>query len=40
MSEAQARAIMKKIKPVMDEKLIWFAYYQDRPVAFFIAFQK
>jgi GNAT superfamily N-acetyltransferase len=37
MPAAQARSIMKKLKPVMDEKLIWFAYYNDEPVAFFIA---
>ena len=37
MSALQARSIMKKIKPVMDEKLIWFAYYNYEPVAFFIA---
>jgi GNAT superfamily N-acetyltransferase len=37
MSAAQAQSIMKKMKPVMDEKLLWFAYYQDEPVGFFIA---
>lgn len=36
MASAQAKAIMQKIKPVLDERLIWFAYYGERPVAFFI----
>jgi len=25
-----------KAKPVIDEELIWFAYYHDKPIAFFI----
>lgn len=37
MPESQARAIMRKMKPVMDEQLIWFAYYHGEPVGFFIA---
>ena len=37
MPASQARSIMRKKKPIMDEKLIWFAYYNDEPIAFFIA---
>ncbi len=37
MAASQARSIMRKMKPVMDENLIWFAYYENEPVAFFIA---
>lgn len=37
MSEAQANAIMKSLKPVIDERIMWFAYYNDEPVGFFIA---
>ena len=37
MPASQARSIMRKMKPIMDEKLIWFAYYKDEPIAFFIA---
>ena len=37
MPSSQARAIMRKLKPIMDEELIWFAYYENEPVAFFIA---
>ncbi|MCV9388841.1 hypothetical protein [Reichenbachiella ulvae] len=36
MSKDEALAIMKQLKPVLDEKLIWFAYYQNEPVAFFV----
>ncbi|MCG8477350.1 MAG: hypothetical protein MI784_17930 [Cytophagales bacterium] len=36
LSIRQANAIMKSIKPVMDEKLIWFGYYNNEPIAFFL----
>lgn len=36
MSKAQAMASMKQLKPVLDEDLVWFAYYDKEPVAFFI----
>ena len=36
MPETQARSIMRKLKPVMDPELIWFAYYNEEPVGFFI----
>jgi len=36
MTSPQAKAIMKSIKPIMDEKIIWFGYYEDEPVAFYI----
>ncbi len=29
---------LKKAKYVVDEELIWFAYFNDRPIAFFILF--
>ncbi|MEX2379140.1 MAG: hypothetical protein WD530_00225 [Vicingaceae bacterium] len=37
MEKRQAMAIMKSIKPILDEDLIYFAYYEGRPVGFFIA---
>lgn len=37
MEKRQAMAIMKTIKPILDEDLIFFAYYEGRPVGFFIA---
>ena len=36
MPKAQAMTIMKQMKPVLDEDLVWFAYYDKEPVAFFI----
>ncbi len=36
MSEDQAASIMEKMKPIIDEKIIWFAYYKGEPVAFYI----
>lgn len=36
MSKVQANAIMKQIKPIMDERLLWFAYYDGEPVGFFL----
>lgn len=31
-----AKSIMKKLKPIMDEKIIWFGYHKNDPIAFFI----
>lgn len=36
MTEEQADSIMKQMKPIIDEKIIWFAYYKANPVAFYI----
>ena len=36
MTESQSKAIIKSIKPIMDEKIIWFGYYHGDPVAFYI----
>ncbi|MCA6078300.1 hypothetical protein [Fulvivirga sedimenti] len=36
MSSLQAKAIMKQMKPIIDEKIIWFGYYENEPVAFYI----
>lgn len=33
---AQAKAMMRQFKPIMDEKIILFAYYKNEPAAFFI----
>lgn len=32
----QTVAMFRSMKPVMDEKIAWFAYYKEQPVAFFI----
>lgn len=37
MSKEQSRSIMNRLKPVLDEKLIWFAYHKDKPVGFYIS---
>lgn len=34
---AQANHIVKQMKPIMDEKLLWFSFYKDEPVAFFLS---
>ena len=36
MRKEQAMSIMKTMKPVMLEDLIWFGFYKDEPVSFFI----
>jgi hypothetical protein len=36
MNKEQVMIIFKKMKPVMDEKIVWFAYYNNEPVAIFI----
>ena len=28
--------MFRKMKPVMDERIIWFVYHQDSPVGIFI----
>ena len=37
MSLAQAQALVREMRPVLDERLLWFAYHDDEPVAFFIS---
>ncbi len=36
MTSIQANAIIKKMKPIMDEKIMWFGYHKDKPVGFYI----
>ena len=36
MTEEGAIKLFNSMKPVMDEKIAWFAYYKDEPVAFYI----
>jgi hypothetical protein len=28
--------LLDKLKPILDEEIIWFAYYNDKPIGFFI----
>lgn len=36
MTIEQARTIVREMKPVLDDRLLTFAYHDDQPVAFFI----
>lgn len=36
LSATQAKAIMKSMKPIIDPKVIYFAYYKGEPIAFFL----
>jgi hypothetical protein len=36
LAEGHVRAMFKSMKPIMDEKLIWFGYYKNEPIACFI----
>ena len=36
MNEEVAFKMFKSMKPVMDEKLIWFVYHKNEPIAFWI----
>ncbi len=36
MSKAQANALLKSIKPIIDERLMLFAYHLDEPIGFLI----
>ena len=37
LSQAQARNMVKQMKPVMDKHLVWFGYYKGEPIGFFIS---
>lgn len=36
ISLAQGKLIFKTMKPVIDPKIVWFVYYKDEPVAFWL----
>lgn len=36
MSQEQADTLVKTMKPIIDERLIYFAYYKGEPIGFFI----
>jgi len=36
MTTLQAKTIMKSMKPIIDPIVIYFAYYDDKPIAFFL----
>jgi GNAT superfamily N-acetyltransferase len=37
LTAQQARTLVKQMKPILDKRLIWFGYYKDEPIAFFIS---
>lgn len=37
LTELQAKHLIKQMKPIMDEKLLWFGYYKKEPIAFFLS---
>lgn len=36
MREELAFSLFKKMKPVMDEKIVWFTYYKEEPIGIFL----
>ncbi len=36
LKKEQVYSMFKKMKPVMDEKIVWFVYHNDDPIAIFI----
>lgn len=36
MPKAQALTVFKQLKPVLDENILWFGYYDNEPIAFFL----
>jgi hypothetical protein len=36
LKKEQVMIMFKQMKPVMDEKIVWFAYHHDKPIAIFV----
>src|SRR6185312_11858441 len=36
MRKEQALQLFRKMKPLLDEDIVWFAYYQQKPIAMFL----
>ncbi len=37
MTAAQAKHVIYQLKPIIDERIVWFGYYDGEPIAFFIS---
>lgn len=37
LTDSQAKNIVNQMKPIIDEKLLWFGFYRSEPVIFFIS---
>jgi hypothetical protein len=36
LSSLQAKTLMKQLKPILDEKIIWYGYYKEEPIAIYM----
>lgn len=36
MTQVYAKELIKKLRPILDVKLLWYAYYRGEPIAFFL----
>lgn len=36
MTSLQAKSLMKQILPILDEKIIWYGYYKEEPIAIYM----
>jgi hypothetical protein len=36
LRKEQALTLFRKMKPLIDERIVWFAYHEDKPIAMFI----
>jgi len=36
LTEKEGETLFEKLKPILDERIIWLAYYKNEPVAFYI----
>lgn len=36
ITKEQVSKLFKKMKPIMDERMVWFAYYKEEPIGMFI----
>lgn len=37
LTQLQARNLVKQMKPIMDKRLVYFGYYRNEPISFFIS---
>ena len=37
LNQAQAVLLVKQMKPIIDERLLWFGFYKEEPIAFFVS---
>lgn len=37
ITSAQAKLLVKQMKPILDTRLLWFGFYKDDPIAFFLS---